>query len=593
MKRGGPELPSLADIIAFNNSSAELRCDQIARVSILSNFTADGIEPFLVYQCLKNGIRPTIAFGGYDTVLQDLIEMSGGGHSDQPEIIVFSIILEQLDPAYIELEWNSALAQKRLLALFQTAAEKTNALLVVNTFIPPYDADYGIATGTELTERGAEVSAINRAIRDFVRQNHQRFFLVDWERLARICGEHETMDYRFWYMSKAPFKQPFLNQYALEILKVVRALKGKAKKCLLLDCDNTLWGGVVGEDGISGIKLDPHSYPGSVYYDFQRQVLHLYGRGVILALVSKNNEEDVLEVLERHPHCLIKREHLAMWRVNWNEKTENIQSIAEELNLGTDSLVFVDDSPLECDLVGAMLPDVEVCQVPDKLYLLPRLLSRDGLFDTLAVSSEDRNRSAMYRVEAVRKQAERAFGSVEDYLATLGLELTICQAGKEDMARIAQLTQKTNQFNLTTRRYSAAQIEAFSQSGTAAVFSLNVRDRFGDFGLTGVLIAFLDGGVGRIDSFQLSCRVLGRGLETVFLNHCLDRLEERWNVSEWFAEYIPSRKNGQTANFYANAGFVAIRSDAAGTTFRCEAGTRATSPISYITVKEGTDAELS
>jgi FkbH-like protein len=240
-----------------------------------------------------------------------------------------------------------------------------------------------------------------------------------------------------------------------------------------------------------------------------------------------------------------------------------------------------------------MLPDVTVLQVPAKLYLLPRLLARDGLFDTLAVSAEDRNRSAMYSAEAQRKQAAVAFGSVEEYLASLELVATIRQAREEDVARIAQLTQKTNQFNLTTRRYSSAQIEAFCRAGDAAVFSLNVRDRFGDSGLTGVLIAFREGNAARIDALLLSCRVLGRNLEMVFLNRCLARLTERWHVSEWLAEYIPSRKNAQTADFYGKAGFSVAGTGATATTYRCAAGQTACWPLSYITVKEETDAHVS
>jgi FkbH-like protein len=397
------------------------------------------------------------------------------------------------------------------------------------------------------------------------------------------------MDYRFWYMSKAPFKQSFLNLYALEVFKIVRALKGKIKKCLLLDCDNTLWGGVVGEDGISGISLDRHSYPGNVYYDFHKQILRLHDRGVLIALVSKNNEEDVWEILERHSDCLIKRKHLSAWRVNWNDKAENIRSIAAELNLGIDSFVFVDDSPVECDLVRGLLPDVSVIQVPSKLYLLPGVLARDGLFDTLVLSAEDRIRSAMYQAETLRKQAEGTFTTLEEYLTTLGLEATIHLARLDDLARIAQLTQKTNQFNLTTRRYSVAQIEAFHHSSNAAVFSLNVSDRFGDSGLTGVLIALREGTVGKIDTFLLSCRVLGRNLETVFLDRCLVMLQKCWGVSKWFAEYIPSPKNGQTADFYSRVGFTVIQEDSAVKVYQSNSDQRQSLEISYISVKEGND----
>ena len=404
MNDGIRQPPRIADILAFNDASTELHCDHTVQVLFVRNFTLEGIAPLLIYHCLQNGVRPAISFGGYDTILQDLIALSSPDHNGAAEIVVLAIVLEQFDPSYGMPGWRATVAQEQLFGLFRAAAEKTDALLAINTFIPPYDADYGIAASVELSERVVEVNALNRHIRDFVQQNRQRFVLIDWDRLSRICGEQDAMDYRFWYMSKAPFKQPFLNLYALEILKVVRALKGKARKCLLLDCDNTLWGGVVGEDGLAGIRLDRHGHPGIIFYDFQKQLLRFHHRGVLLALVSKNNENDVWDVLDQHPDCLVKKEHIAAWRINWRDKAENIRSISEELNLSLDSFVFVDDNPTECELVRTMLPDVVVLQVPTRLHLFPRLLSRDGLFDTLSVSAEDRKRSAMYRAEVQRKE---------------------------------------------------------------------------------------------------------------------------------------------------------------------------------------------
>lgn len=349
----------------------------------------------------------------------------------------------------------------------------------------------------------------------------------------------------------------------------------------------------MGEDGRTGIQLDRHSYPGNIFFAFQKQLLLFHERGVLLCLVSKNNENDVWEVLDRHPDCLLKRGHLAAWRINWQDKVANIRSIGEELNLGIDSFVFIDDNPTECEMVRAMLPEVKVFQVPAKRYLLPRLLFRDGLFDTLLLTAEDRKRSVLYRAESERKMAESAFSSKEEYLATLGIVAMIRSARSEDVERIAQLTQKTNQFNLTTRRYCSAQIEVFSSAVDAAVFSISVRDRFGDSGLTGVFIAFHEGDIGRIDTFLLSCRILGRNLESVFLNHCLAKLQARWNVSGWLAEYIPSSKNIQTADFYTKAGFSTDQTDATRTIYSCASADREGSTISYIAVKDETDASIS
>ncbi len=387
----------------------------------------------------------------------------------------------------------------------------------MNTFVPPYYSDFGISSAKDLSSHHNEVLQLNQLIREYVLSNSARFVLVDWERFVRLLGAGESMDYRFWYMSKAPFKKAFLDLYALELVKMARALKGKSKKCLILDCDNTLWGGVIGEDGLQGIKLDRHSYPGNIFYEFQKSILRLHDRGVLIALCSKNNEQDVWDVLEGHPDCLLKREHLSAWRVNWSDKASNISDLAAELNLGLDSFVFVDDNPVECGLIQDMLPEVTVLQVPDKLYTYPQLLKCDGLFDTLSFSTEDRQRSQMYRDESNRKHEQAKFETLDQYLASLSLSIKVHPAKEDEVPRVAQLTQKTNQFNLTTRRYSEAKISGLSKDPEWTVMSLFVRDKFGESGLTGVLIAHKDGDVGIIDSLLMSCRILGRNIEKAFV----------------------------------------------------------------------------
>jgi FkbH-like protein len=410
--------------------------------------------------------------------------------------------------------------------------------------------------------------------------------LVDWERFVRLLGEDGSMDYRFWYMSKAPFKKDFLDLYARELVKIARALKGKSKKCLILDCDNTLWGGVIGEDGLQGVKLDRHSYPGNTFYQFQRSILRLHERGILIALCSKNNEQDVWEALDSHPDCLLKREHLAAWRVNWQDKASNIKALAAELNLGLDSFVFVDDNPVECGLIRDLVPDVTTLQVPDKLYSYPSLLERDGLFDTLMLSAEDLQRSRMYHDEANRRYEQAKYETLDQYLGSLGLSIVVRRVNAVEVLRIAQLTQKTNQFNLTTRRYSEAQIAAFADDPAYAVFSLSVRDKFGDSGLTGVLIARNDAGTGVIDTFLMSCRVLGRNIEVAFLLKSMEIIERGWHIKAWQAEYLPTQKNQQVAGFWSSLGFKEIGVHDGRRLYEFENGWTRPEKIAYIAVQE-------
>jgi len=525
------------------------------RFSFLRNFTVEGIEPYLKYHCLTSGLGADIVFGNYDMVRQEILDKSSHLYASTPDIIVAALYLETFMPDRGLTPWDVAAVMADLAGLYADLAGNTDALIAVNTFIPPFHSDLGIASSAELPNRYLDVLRLNQLIRDFVRSNPARFVLVDWERLVRLLGEDESIDYRFWYMSKAPFKKNFLDLYALELVKISRALKGKSKKCLVLDCDNTLWGGVIGEDGLQGIKLDIHSYPGNVFYAFQQQVLMLHERGVLIALCSKNNEEDVWEVLDSHPHTLLKREHLAAWRINWRDKASNLKELAGELNLGLDSFVFVDDNPTECGLIRDLLPDVTVLQVPARLYVYPRLFAPEGLFDTLSLSAEDRRRSRMYREEAGRRHEQAKYETLDQYLASLSLSISVHHARPDEVLRIAQLTQKTNQFNLTTRRYSEAQISAFVADPSWGVISLSVRDKFGDSGLTGVLIARKDGSSGAIDTFLMSCRILGRNIEVAFVLTALELLECVWNIEAWKAEYSATQKNQQVADFWRLMGF--------------------------------------
>jgi FkbH-like protein len=272
--------------------------------------------------------------------------------------------------------------------------------------------------------------------------------------------------------------------------------------------------------------------------------------------------------------------------VNWNDKASNISSLAKELNLGVDSFVFVDDNPVECGLIQDMLPEVTVLQVPEKLYTYPQLLNRDGLFDTLALSAEDRQRSQMYRDEANRKHEQAKFESLDQYLASLSLSISVHPVRNDEVPRVAQLTQKTNQFNLTTRRYPEARIAALSSDPDWAVMSLFVRDKFGESGLTGVLIARREGDVGIIDSLLMSCRILGRNIEKAFIKEAFAKLERSWGVNAWRAEFIPTLKNQQVAGFWPSIGFSILESRDSHTLYELPFAEPVLEPITYIDIEE-------
>lgn len=556
------QISNLTDIISqvreFENTDYY---EQSIKIYFLRNFTIEMIEPYLKFNLYSNGIKPEVIFGEYDVINQELLDPHSNLHKVNSEIIILAMFIDNFVPELLSSKDELIDFVSDLDEQFELLLVNTDSLIIINTFIPSMYSEWGIANPSHVLKSDYIVSKINQHIREYVSNHSDRLFLVDWERLIRILGEENSIDYRFWYSSRAPFKNAFLDLYSREITKIVRALKGKSKKCVILDCDNTLWGGVVGEDGLNGIKLDKHSYPGRAFFDFQKNLLYLYERGVLITLCSKNNEEDVWEVLDNHPYSLLKRSHLAGWRINWENKVQNIESLARELNIGLDSMVLVDDSPVECGQVKQYLPDVTVMTIPQKLYTYPPLLFRDGLFDTLNFSNEDKNRTQMYQSESKRKQDQKYFGNIDDYLASLELVETIHPIRPGEIARVAQLTQKTNQFNLTTRRYSEADIKRFADDPDAAIYVLYVNDRYGEYGLTGILIARFEDDKCILDSFLLSCRILGRKLEKVFVSHCMQKIIRNHNISQWQAEYIPSKKNQQVMNFWEDMSFTLQSTD--------------------------------
>ena len=548
---------SYSDIFAevASQESHAAAFKDVVRVLVLRNITVEGLDTYLKHQLYQRGIRAELAFGGYGAMVQDSLADDGLVATFGADLIVLAITLDELAPAYGAPGWRRDQAQADLMQLLELLTQRSRATIAVHTFITPSVRELGLVIDPHGHDLASQVSELNRAVIDFVRSHAPQCFLVDWDRELRRLGEDAALDRRGAYLWKSPFKRPFLQAWAKQLSNAVFALKGRSKKCLVLDCDNTLWGGVIGEDGLDGIQLDGHSYPGKAFVDFQTSVLHLVERGVLVTLCSKNNEADVFEVLDGHPWSRLKRSHLAGWRINWDDKASNIAALAVELNLGLDSFVFVDDNPVECGLVAQLLPRVTVIQVPKKLHELPSILLDSGLFDTLSLTTEDRQRATLYQSESQRKSAQGDFGSMDDYLRSLETVASIHPARAAELPRIAQLTQKTNQFNVTTRRYSEPEIEALVADPAADVYSLTVRDRYGPLGLVGALIVRRADGVANVDTFLMSCRALGRRLEQTMIEHCLAEVSSNQRLSHWRAEYRPSAKNAQVADFWPRVGF--------------------------------------
>ncbi len=552
----GSFIATIAAVTAME-AEAESFKDEI-KVLVLRQVTVEGIDTLLKHHLYQRRIRPVIEFGGYGTMTQDVLAADGPVARMDPALIVLALSLDELDRNFGAPGWRYDAARAELAGLLELLIERTHATIAVHTFIAPLWPEMGLVLDSQGNDLGSQVAELNRYVTEVVRSRAPRLVLMDWEQTLRRLGADAALNERGRYMWRAPFRHSFLDAWAHQLTRVVAALKGRAKKVLVLDCDDTLWGGVIGEEGLDGIELDDHQYPGRAYVDFQTTVLHLVQRGVLVTLCSKNNEADVFSVLDAHPTCRLKRAHLSGWRINWKDKATNIAELADELNLGLDAFVFVDNSTVECELVRQVLPQVTVIQVPGKLHELPSLLLQGGLFDTLSLTREDKGRAQLYQEEGLRKSARIALDDIDEYLKSLETKAKIHRATAAEVPRIAQLTQKTNQFNLTTRRYTDQDIQILLSDPGSAVYSLSASDRFGALGLVGVLIAKLDAGVIRVDSFLMSCRALGRRLEIAMVEQCLNELSTIWPVDRCEAEYIETTKNSQVADFWPRMGFATV-----------------------------------
>jgi FkbH-like protein len=530
---------------------------------VLRNITVEAITPYMRYLSLQMGFSSNIVFGDYDNVLQEALSNDDSLINEQTDCIMVFTRLDTLSPklanSFAQLDLNNIEEEKELVKIYITTVlsgirNKTNALINWHGFELPINPAFGIMDNTSESMHSGTIRELNDFLKTQLRKFKNSFF-IDINIVRSKVGSKYFYDNRYWHIGKAPYTLEALKEISIDNFKLYRALKGKNKKCLVLDCDNTLWGGIVGEDGLEGIKIGPN-YPGSGFLSFQQEILSLYHRGVIIALCSKNNDKDVWDVLDNHPHMLLKRKHISIAQINWDDKASNIIQIADKLNIGLDSFVFIDDNKFETNLVKKILPEVDIIHLPKgKSAEYKDMLASSGYFDSLTFTDEDKNRSQLYKTEFKRKNDQKEFkGDIQSYYETLNMSFHIDKANIKVVPRIAQLTQKTNQFNLTTKRYTEKDIEEFINSDNSDVFFVELEDRFGKMGIVGVIIVKYFEDFLEIDTLLLSCRVIGRGVEKIIIKECV-KLAEIRNLLKVRGSYIMTNKNSQVKDFYSKSKF--------------------------------------
>jgi len=517
----------------------------------------------------SDGLEASIWIGGFGQYRQDILDSNSGLYKHDPSVILlcldgadlFQDLLEH--PFEMSGEARRELVRNRAVeavSMCETLAERlprttvllsTVAVAPLNPFVGlEYNSEYGIHEA--VTAYNAELSALARRLPTVA--------VVDVASLAAAIGFQNWHDPRMWYLTRSRWSRTALHALAERYTAAICCSVGRIRKCIVVDLDNTLWGGVVGEEGIEGLKLGEDGI-GRSYVEFQIELLNLHRKGTLLAICSKNNAEDALEVFRSHPAMRLREEHFAAIRINWEDKASNLRALAEELNIGLDSFVFLDDNAAERSLIRQTLPEVLVPALPPDpsgyRTLLLELAARH--FYKIGITAEDRRAGEAYRAQAERRKLETSATSLAEFYRTLGMRARIGRADAFTIPRIAQLTQKTNQFNLTTRRYSEAEIWSASQNPDCAVWWLELTDRFGPNGLIGVLILRRQQqDTWGIDTFLLSCRVMGRTAEDAFLAV----IAREMGASGLIGEYRPTAKNAVARDLYPRLGFRLLRQEA-------------------------------
>jgi FkbH-like protein len=433
-------------------------------------------------------------------------------------------------------------------SIIVNAAARLRYLFFVTWTEPSFRRNFGIWSmrpeGSSLTLMRMHVELCDRLAQ------HSNIFILNSNAWFAEAGR-KSWNFKLWYLAKIPFSPDVFEAAAADFKSAFRAIQGRSRKLIVLDLDDTLWGGVAGEVGWENVRLGGHDAIGEAFVDFQKALKTLNQTGVVLGIVSKNDESVALEVIDRHPEMVLRRSDFAAWRINWTDKAQNIVDIANELNLDLSSVVYIDDSPAERNRIRSALPAVAVPEWPQDIFLYPASLMEMRYFDKASITVEDRQRSSMYVVDRERSHARQHFQSVQDWLESLEMEVFVETLSRSNLARAAQLFNKTNQMNLASRRLSETELLNWSEAAGNELRVFRVSDKFGDYGLTGIIGLELNGGNALIRDYLLSCRVMGRGVEQLMLGMAIDSARSR-GAAEIRAEYIPTAKNAPCLSFFKN-----------------------------------------
>jgi len=525
---------------------------------LLSSFTIDNFAGYISNAPSLPALE-VVTLPAYDNVIQFLLESDNRYWNPKPEFVIIWSTPDRICPSFKKvmnykpvLDGVIADEVKVFSDLVVEAARRTGQLFIPSWVIPGDDRGLGILDMKSPLGIRRTLMKMNLQLMEAL-SPVPNIYILDTMRWMMLTGK-EAYNPLLWYMAKIPFSNEVFKEAVPDIKTAMAASLGLRKKLVIVDLDNTLWGGIVGEMGWENLRLGGHDSVGEAFADFQKGLKRLTDMGVVLGVVSKNEEAVALEAIRNHPGMVIRLEDLVAWRINWQDKAENIVSLTEELNLGLSSVVFIDDNPRERSRVREALPEVLVPEWPGNPLLYRKALDDLRCFDSITVTAEDRKKTVLYQSEMARKKDRRHLPSLNAWLKTLKIKIRAEELNQTNLPRAVQLLNKTNQMNLRTRRLSETVLKEWADHDSHNFWVVFVEDKFGESGLTGIISLEHYGESAVIADFVLSCRVIGRKVEETMLAFACRKAKEM-GATEVLAEYLTTLKNKPCFDFFFRSGF--------------------------------------
>lgn len=560
--------------------------DTNIKIAVLGTASIQHFVMVLRYMMAQEGFFADIYEGEYNGIAMDVFDEKSELYFFDPDIVI-------LYTHYLDVKQFPSLSDEDIYTLADRtisyyikvweALSKIRGVQILQTnFVYPPEH----VLGNLETACGFSKTNFYKILNDkLIESAADNVIIIDVELLSEYVGKYNWFDYPSYFLTKTGFRIDYLEDIVTVFVSMVKALKGKIKKCIVLDLDNTLWGGVVGEEGYDGIQLDPNNAIGEAYRYFQQYLLELKQRGIILAVCSKNNEENAKEPFEKNPDMILKLDDIACFMSNWKDKASNLKAIAAELNIGVESLVFFDDNPAEREIVRTFLPEVHVVDVPEDPALYAVRLDKEAPFEWLQITKEDLIRNNSYIQNSQRKQLEQNFVNYNDYLKALEMKGSVKEIERAETGRFTQLLNKTNQFNLRTKRYMESDISAMLGECDKKCVAVKLSDKFSEYGIISCIIIEKQKNKCFVESWVMSCRVLKRGVENYAFVKIIEEAQ-KWRCDEIIGEYISSRKNKMVEKFYDTLGFELLDEREGVKTYKYDL-TKPFHFVNFINEKEG------